>query len=320
MRLFVPRFGSRGLAVGGRSLPGQSPASRLCLCLAGESEEEDDDQSSWPGGPSVALVPTAPSATARSRARAPIPFDRTHPQLPLPSPLSPPTVPVAPLPAVPAAAIVPAPTVFLARAPHPAAQPRIAITAHCCCPRSLLLRIAMALATTSCPSLVAVPVFPAVYRRSTPSAALTGAKPTAGSLSQSLLALPAVAAELQPAPGPASFPALLLLCCRHRGAARARLLPAPVASLLPLCCLPLHAPAAPSHPPLPLRLCAAPPRPWPPAPSRRLLPAPAFAAAPSLGGLPVAQADGGPQESDATPADYDYYPEGGYYYVDPADD
>ena len=32
------------------------------------------------------------------------------------------------------------------------------------------------------------------------------------------------------------------------------------------------------------------------------------------------QPDGGPQESDATPLDYDYYPEGAYYYVEPADD
>ncbi len=32
------------------------------------------------------------------------------------------------------------------------------------------------------------------------------------------------------------------------------------------------------------------------------------------------QPDGGHQESDATPADYDYYPEGAYYQVETADD
>ena len=32
------------------------------------------------------------------------------------------------------------------------------------------------------------------------------------------------------------------------------------------------------------------------------------------------QPDGGPQELDATPDDYCYYPEGAYYYVEPADD
>ena len=32
------------------------------------------------------------------------------------------------------------------------------------------------------------------------------------------------------------------------------------------------------------------------------------------------QPDGGPQELDATPANYDYYPEGAYYYVEPTDD
>ena len=32
------------------------------------------------------------------------------------------------------------------------------------------------------------------------------------------------------------------------------------------------------------------------------------------------QPDGGSMDPDATPADYDYYPEGGYYYVEPADD
>ena len=31
------------------------------------------------------------------------------------------------------------------------------------------------------------------------------------------------------------------------------------------------------------------------------------------------QPDGGSLESDATPVDYDYYPEGSYYYMEPAD-
>ena len=32
------------------------------------------------------------------------------------------------------------------------------------------------------------------------------------------------------------------------------------------------------------------------------------------------QPDGGPQELDANPDDHCYYPEGAYYYVEPADD
>ena len=40
---------------------------------------------------------------------------------------------------------------------------------------------------------------------------------------------------------------------------------------------------------------------------------------PLLSSFWLLQPDGGPQESDATPAGYDYYPECAYYYVEAAD-
>ena len=42
---------------------------------------------------------------------------------------------------------------------------------------------------------------------------------------------------------------------------------------------------------------------------------------PLLSSFRLMQPDGGAQEpDDATPADYYYYPEGAFYYVEPADD
>ena len=41
---------------------------------------------------------------------------------------------------------------------------------------------------------------------------------------------------------------------------------------------------------------------------------------PLLSSFRLLQPDGGAQDADATPDDYCYYPEGAYYYVEPADD
>ena len=41
---------------------------------------------------------------------------------------------------------------------------------------------------------------------------------------------------------------------------------------------------------------------------------------PLLSSFRMMQPDGGSMEPDATPADYYYYPEAAFYYVEPADD